>query len=227
MNPQLENVIRTAFNEAGDKFAFLNELRTFLYSMSPQHENPVDRVLWVPAEDVVANNYNPNSVASKEMHLLYTSVKEDGYTMPIVTIRDEKLGKYVIVDGFHRNMILRKYADIAERCHGRLPIVVIEKDIDQRMASTVRHNRARGTHSVDGMVNIVFSMMRDGKSERYICEKLGMEAKEFNKFKYITGFAKIFKNYEYSKAIDKVVSVNDLKDSAKKQEEQSNEDTEG
>jgi ParB-like chromosome segregation protein Spo0J len=227
MNEQLKSTIEKAFSEAPDKFAFLNELRTFIYGLSPQKENPVDRVLWVPAEEVVANNYNPNAVASKEMKLLYTSVKEDGYTMPIVTIRDEQLGKYVIVDGFHRNMILRKYQDIAERCHGRLPIVVIEKDIDQRMASTVRHNRARGTHSVDGMVNIVFSMMRDGKSERYICEKLGMEAKEFNKFKYITGFAKIFKNYEYSKAVEKVVSVGQLKESAKKQEEQNNENTEG
>lgn len=154
---------------------------------------------------VVANNYNPNHVADKEMRLLYTSVREDGYTMPIVTIWDDKLQKYVIIDGFHRNLVIRKFADINERCGGRLPIVVLDKDIDQRMASTVRHNRARGSHSVDGMVNIVFNMLRDGKSEREICEQVGLEQKELVKLKYVTGFAKIFKNYKYNAAVEKVV----------------------
>lgn len=113
------------------------------------------------------------------------------------------------VDGFHRNLIERKYPDINERCHGHLPIVVIEKDIDQRMASTVRHNRARGSHSVDGMVNIVFSMMKNGCSEKEICEKVGLEQREFVKLTYITGFAKIFKDYKYSQAIDKIVDVHE------------------
>lgn len=210
MNQRLTELIRSEYNSSEDKLDFLNELRTFLFDLSPEKENPVDRVLWVSKDNIVANDYNPNSVASKELKLLYTSIKEDGYTMPIVTIWDEKIQKYVIVDGFHRNLILRKYVDINERCKGRLPIVVIDKDIDQRMASTVRHNRARGTHSVDGMVNIVFSMMKDGKSEREICEKIGLEQKEFVKLKYITGFAKIFKNYEYSKAIDKIVDVHKI-----------------
>jgi ParB-like chromosome segregation protein Spo0J len=115
------------------------------------------------------------------------------------------LQKYVIVDGFHRILVLRKFADIDERCKGMLPIVVIEKDINQRMASTVRHNRARGSHSVDGMVNIVFSMMKKGCSEKEICEKIGLEKREFVKLKYITGFAKLFKDYDYSKAIDVIV----------------------
>lgn len=206
----LKEQIRASFESAEDKFDFLNEIRTFLYELSPEKANPVDRVLWVPLEKVQANDYNPNAVASKEMKLLYTSVKEDGYTMPIVTIWDEQLQKFVIVDGFHRNLISRKYPDIRERCHGRLPIVVIDKDIDQRMASTVRHNRARGTHSVDGMVNIVFSMMRDGKSEKEICDKLGLEQREFVKLKYVTGFAKLFKDYEYSKAVDKIINTDEL-----------------
>ena len=202
----LKQQIISEFEKATDKFEFLNSLREILYEISPENVNPVDRVLWVPKEMVVANNYNPNSVAEKEMRLLYTSVREDGYTQPIVTIWDDALQKYVIVDGFHRNLILRKYQDIDERCSGRLPIVVIDKTIEQRMASTVRHNRARGSHSVDGIVNILYSMMKQGCSEKEICDKLGLEQKEFIKMKYITGFAKLFKNYEYSKAVDKVIT---------------------
>lgn len=216
----LNEQIKESFNEASDKTRFLNEIRSFLSSLSPEKINPVDCVLWVDKEMVVANNYNPNHVADKEMRLLYTSVREDGYTMPIVTIWDEKLQKYVIIDGFHRNIVIRKFADINERCGGKLPIVVLDKDIDQRMASTVRHNRARGSHSVDGMVNIVFNMLRDGVSEREICEKLGMEQKELVKLKYVTGFAKIFKNYKYSAAIEKVVDESRVvKETAKKKED--------
>ena len=145
----------------------------------------------------------------------------DGYTMPIVTIWDEKLQKYVIIDGFHRNLVIRKFADINERCCGKLPIVVLDKYIDQRMASTVRHNRARGSHSVDGMVNIVFNMLRDGVSEREICEKVGLEQKELVKLKYVTGFAKIFKNYKYNAAIEKVVDERRVaRETAKKKEEE-------
>lgn len=216
----LNEQIKESFNEASDKTRFLNEIRSFLSSLSPEKTNPVDCVLWVDKEMVVGNNYNPNHVADKEMRLLYTSVREDGYTMPIVTIWDEKLQKYVIIDGFHRNLVIRKFADINERCGGKLPIVVLDKDIDQRMASTVRHNRARGSHSVDGMVNIVFNMLRDGVSEREICEKLGMEQKELVKLKYVTGFAKIFKNYKYSAAIEKVVDERRVvKETAKKKED--------
>ena len=201
----LKEQIKQAFDEAPDKIVFLNELRQYISTLSPENVNPVDCVIWVPKEQVVANNYNPNHVADKEMRLLHTSVKEDGYTMPIVTSWDENLKKYVIIDGFHRNLVIRKFEDINERCKGYLPIVVLEKNIDERMAATVRHNRARGTHSVDGHVNIVFNMLKDGKSEREICEALGFEQKEFVKLKYITGFAKIFKNYKYSAAVEKVV----------------------
>lgn len=202
---ELQEKIKKAFEAAPNKIDFLNELRQYISTLSPENVNPVDCVIWVPKEKVVANNYNPNHVADKEMRLLYTSVKEDGYTMPIVTSWDENLQKYVIIDGFHRNLVIRKFQDIDERCKGMLPIVVLEKNIDERMAATVRHNRARGTHSVDGHVNIVFNMLKDGKSEREICEALGFEQKEFVKLKYITGFAKIFKNYHYSAAVEKVV----------------------
>ena len=192
----LQENIKKEFDAAKDKVQFLNDLRKYISSLSPEKVNPVDCVLWVDKDMVVANNYNPNHVADKEMRLLYTSVREDGYTMPIVTIWDEKL------------------------CGGKLPIVVLDKDIDQRMASTVRHNRARGSHSVDGMVNIVFNMLRDGVSEREICEKVGLEQKELVKLKYVTGFAKIFKSYKYNAAIEKVVDERRVaRETAKKKED--------
>lgn len=207
---EISSILRSAFAEAGDKIGFINEVKQVLFELSPQKENPVDRVIWVPKEKVVANDYNPNHVAPKELSLLYTSIKEDGYTQPIVTIYDKERDLYVIVDGFHRNLVERKYQDISDRCHGMLPIVVMEKDLNHRKASTVRHNRARGSHSVDGMVNIIFTMMKDGCSEREICEKLGLERAEFAKLKFITGFAKVFKNYNYSPAIEKFVSYENI-----------------
>ena len=212
MNKDLEQTIRSAIELATDKISVINEIKELLFAMSPEKENPVDRVIWVPKDDVVANDYNPNSVASKELHLLYLSIKEDGYTQPIVTVRDEERGKYVIIDGFHRNLISKRYTDIAQRNHGMLPIVVLEKNIDERMAATVRHNRARGTHSVQGMSNILYKMMRDGKSEREICNALGMEPKEFVKLSYITGFAKLFKNYHYSQSVEKFISEQNIDD---------------
>ncbi len=204
---ELKELIRQKFDEANNKIEFINSIKDILYELSPTNANPVDRVIWVSKDKVLANNYNPNHVAEKEMSLLYTSIKEDGYTQPIVTVYNKELQKYIIVDGFHRNLIIRMYQDINDRCLGYLPIVVIDKDIDQRMESTVRHNRARGSHSVDGMTNIIFTMMKDGKSEKEICDKLGLEAREFEKLKYITGFAKLFKNYDYSRSIDTIVQV--------------------
>lgn len=204
---EIKSEIKKAFEKAPDKIAFLNEIKELLFTLSPENCNPVDRVIWVQKEKVVANDYNPNHVAPKELSLLYTSIKEDGYTQPIVTVYDEERDMYVIIDGFHRNLVLRKYADIEKRNNGYLPIVVLEKNINQRMASTVRHNRARGSHSVDGMANIIYSMMKEGLPESEICSKLGLEEREFTKLKYITGFAKIFKNYEYSKSVEKVFDI--------------------
>lgn len=206
----VKKLIEDAYNQAESKVDFINEVKSILYELSPMKVNPVDRVLWIPKEKVVANDYNPNHVAPNELKLLYTSIKEDGYTQPIVTIYDDEKEKYIIVDGFHRSLIERKFADIDKLNQGLLPIVVMNKTRDQRMASTVRHNRARGSHSVDGMVNIIYSMMRDGRTEREICKELGMEPQEFSKLKYITGFAKIFKNYEYSAAIDKNITYDAL-----------------
>jgi len=132
--------------------------------------------------------------------LLYTSILHDGYTQPVVTIYDEELDKYVIIDGFHRYFTCKNNEDIRNRNHGRLPIVVLDKEINDRMASTVRHNRARGKHSVGGMSNMVFNMLDNGWSDADICNHLGMSADELLRLKHITGFSKLFADAEYNKA---------------------------
>ena len=120
-----------------------------------EYKSPVYEVKSVPVEKIVANDYNPNAVAPPEMQLLYESIKEDGYTMPIVCFYDMESDKYVIVDGFHRYRVILEHQDIYEREKGMLPVSVIDKAIDHRMASTIRHNRARGSHDVDLMSNII------------------------------------------------------------------------
>jgi ParB-like chromosome segregation protein Spo0J len=134
------------------------------------------------------------------MKLLYTSISHDGYTQPVVTVYDEKKDKYVIVDGFHRYFTSKRYKDISERNHNRLPVVVIDKDINDRMASTIRHNRARGKHSVSGMSNIVFEMLDNGWEDVDILKELGMEAEELIRLKHITGFSKLFEDTEYKQS---------------------------
>jgi len=182
------------------RLATIEDLRQQLHEISPLNSQPVDRIRWVPIEMVEPNDYNPNSVAKVELGLLYTSILHDGYTQPIVTIWDETLQKYVIIDGFHRYFTCQNNQDIRDRNHGRLPIVVLDKPINDRMASTVRHNRARGKHSIDGMSNMVFQMLENGWSEAAICAELGMEAEEVLRLKHITGFSKLFENMQYKKA---------------------------
>lgn len=165
--------------------------------------NPVADVKWVPIEQVQCNDYNPNSVATNEMKLLYLSIKEDGYSQPVVTIWDEEIKKYVIVDGFHRYTTMRLNKDIRDLNGGLLPIVVLKgKTINDRMASTVRHNRARGKHSVQGMSNMVYQMLQNGMSDAEICNRLGMEPEELIRLKHITGFSKLFANTTYSRAYE-------------------------
>tara|TARA_R100000541_G_scaffold58657_1_gene70232 strand:- start:1225 stop:1806 length:582 start_codon:yes stop_codon:yes gene_type:complete len=168
--------------------------------MSDIPNQPISDVKWVSVDDVEPNDYNPNSVAGQEMKLLHTSIKHDGYTQPIVTIYDEEKKKYVIVDGFHRYFTCKNNKDIFDTTQGRVPIVVIKKDINERMAATVRHNRARGQHSVSGMSNMVFSMLDNGWKDEEICNHLGMEPDELLRLKHITGFSKLFADTEYNKA---------------------------
>ena len=164
-------------------------------------DQPINEVRWIPLEKVHANDYNPNSVATPEMKLLYVSVKNDGYTQPVVTIYDEKKDRYVIVDGFHRYSIMRRFKDIYAMCEGKLPCVVLKgKTMNDLMASTVRHNRARGKHSINGMSNIVMEMLLNGDTDVQVCNELGLEPEELARLKHITGYAKLYEHSEYSRA---------------------------
>ena len=162
---------------------------------------PVGRVQWIHIDNVQANDYNPNSVAHQEMKLLHTSISEDGYTQPVVAIFDPSIEKYIIVDGFHRYTTMRKYADVYASTNGYLPVVVLDKPIADRIASTVRHNRARGKHSMQGMSSLVFQMLQEGESSETICNKLGLEAEELARLKHITGYSKLYADIDYSPVV--------------------------
>ena len=203
MNENLKKAItaiKRAVKATKDKLAAIETLRDELYKLSPQAAQPIDRVRWVPLEQVTPNDYNPNTVAKKEMGLLYVSIKEDGYTQPIVTIYDKTKKKYIIVDGFHRFYVCKMKSDIYERNNGLLPVVVIDKSINDRMAATIRHNRARGEHTIAGMGKLVFQLLDNGWDDVEICNHIGLEPEELLKLKHITGFSALFKNTEYSKA---------------------------
>lgn len=162
--------------------------------------SPVYNIRKVPVEKIRANEYNPNKVARPEMDLLYDSIKEDGYTMPIVCYYHEEDDMYEIVDGFHRYSIMLRHEDIYEREGGCLPVSVIDKQISERMASTIRHNRARGTHNIDLMSNIVAELVEMGKSDAWIARHLGMDVDEILRLKQITGLAALFADKEFSRA---------------------------
>lgn len=163
-------------------------------------KSPVYNVLSVPIEQVQANDYNPNKVAPPEMELLETSIWEDGYTQPVVTFYDAELDKYVVVDGFHRWLICKNSKRINEREKGMLPVVVIDKDMSDRIASTIRHNRARGTHNIELMSNIVSELVEMGKGDRWICKHIGMSPDELLRLKQITGLADLFRNQDFSES---------------------------
>lgn len=162
--------------------------------------SPVYKVLSIPIEKIRANSYNPNSVAPPEMKLLELSIWEDGYTMPIVCYYVKEDDMYEIVDGYHRYTTMLTSDRIRERESSKLPVVVIEKDIDNRMASTIRHNRARGTHSVELMSNIVSELTKAGMSDAWILRHIGMDKDELLRLKQITGLAELFKDQDFSQA---------------------------
>lgn len=164
------------------------------------YKSPVYNVQAVPISKIQANSYNPNAVAPPEMKLLYQSIKEDGYTMPIVCYYLEDSDKYEIVDGYHRYTVMLNHKDIRERENGLLPVSVIDKPQSDRMASTIRHNRARGTHSIELMVNIVSELKEAGMSDAWILKNIGMDADELLRLKQISGLASLFKNKDFSRA---------------------------
>lgn len=162
-------------------------------------KSPVYNVVAVPIEEIQANSYNPNAVAPPEMRLLYESIKEDGYTMPIVCYKLPN-GKYEIVDGYHRYTVMLTHKDIYEREGGKLPVVVIDKDVSNRMASTIRHNRARGQHSIELMMNIVGELKKSGMSDAWIMKEIGMDADELLRYKQLSGLAEMFKDRDFTQA---------------------------
>jgi ParB-like chromosome segregation protein Spo0J len=163
-----------------------------------QFKSPVYNVLRVHADKVTANDYNPNKVAPPEMGLLETSIWEDGYTQPVVCFYDKERDKYVVVDGFHRFTVLKTSKRIYDREEGHLPIVVIDKEIGDRMASTIRHNRARGTHNIELMSSIVSELVEMGKGDAWICKHIGMTKDELLRLKQITGLASLFLQKDFS-----------------------------
>jgi len=192
--------VQTLLDEFDDPIAGVNAVREALSELSPNADSPVDLVRWVPLDKVKPNDYNPNNVAEVELQLLATSILHDGYTQPVVTIYDQENDEYVIVDGFHRYYVMVSNETVRERCHGLLPVTVIKKGLNDRMASTIRHNRARGKHSISGMSNLVFSLLDNGWSDSEVCNELGMEPEELLRLKHITGFSKLFADTKYRRA---------------------------
>lgn len=168
--------------------------------MSEKFVSPVYNVRRVPVEKIHANTYNPNHVAPPEMKLLYQSIKEDGYTMPIVCYYDPDTDTYEIVDGYHRYTTILTHKDIYEREGGCLPVSVIDKPLEDRMASTIRHNRARGEHSIDLMTNIVAELVDSGMSDAWIMKNIGMDAEELLRLKQLSGLQELFKDTDFSRS---------------------------
>lgn len=186
-----------------DRIRIINALKMELHRLSPFAEEPVDCVLWIPAEEVRANDYNPNSVAPPEMELLRRSIEADGYTQPIVAWA--KPDHYEVVDGFHRNRVGREIPSVRKRVHGHLPVAVINserEDRGDRIAATIRHNRARGKHKVEGMSEIVVELKRRNWTDDKISRELGMEPDEVLRLTQITGLAEMFDNQEFSQSWD-------------------------
>jgi len=207
MGKLLENV-KSLFSQLDlmsleEKIETINQIKILLNSHSPFKSEPVDCVIWVKNDNVVANDYNPNSVAPPEMRLLELSIKEDGYTQPIVTWKRD--GIHEVVDGFHRNRVGRESEAVRTRIHGYLPSVVINKDredLGDRMAATVRHNRARGKHSVDSMSDMVIELKRRNRSDEWIAKHLGMDADEVLRLCQISGLTEMFKESSFSESWD-------------------------
>jgi hypothetical protein len=210
MEPTLLEKMKSIVSEASklpfeEKVYFLNEARSLLHEISPFKAEPVDFVKWVPAETVKPNDYNPNFVAPNEMKLLEISIKDSGFTQPIVVSYDADEQKNIVVDGFHRNEVGRNTPALKKRLNGYLPITELKgKTRSERQAATIEHNRARGKHEVDGMGEIVRDMVQQGVSEDEITRVLGMSAEEFLRLKQISGIAAMMANTHYARAWEAV-----------------------
>lgn len=193
-----------------DRIEMINQCKRALHEVSPFKNEPVDCVLWVPAESVTSNDYNPNQVAPPEMQLLEVSILNDGYTQPIVTWMGEKRE---VIDGFHRNRVGKESSVIRERIHGYLPVVTANEsqtDKGSRIASTIRHNRARGKHAVSAMSDIVIELKKRNWSEARIGKELGMDEDEILRLCQISGLAEAFENDDFSEAWESALHKDDL-----------------
>jgi ParB-like chromosome segregation protein Spo0J len=182
-----------------ERILALNELKTKIHEISPFKDEPVDCVLWVKKEEVVANDYNPNNVAPPEMELLKTSILADGFTQPIVVFPEKD--NYTVIDGFHRNRVGKEIKEITEKLKGYLPVTIIrptQEDRGDRIASTIRHNRARGKHKIDSMSDIVLELKRRNWSDEKIAKNLGMDADEILRLAQITGLKEMFADKDFS-----------------------------
>lgn len=190
--------------EIDEQVGALNYIRQKLHDRGPFKNEPVDLVLWVNSKEIKGNDYNPNKVAPPEMDLLKRSIEADGYTQPIVGFPNAKDGKtHEVVDGFHRYTIGSTVEAIKERMSGYLPLVEIrhsQSDESNRIASTIRHNRARGSHDIDSMVSIVGELVEAGMSDEWITKNIGMDKDELLRLKQVSGLAALFKDKEFSKA---------------------------
>jgi ParB-like chromosome segregation protein Spo0J len=194
-----------------DRVETLNVLRDMIAKYSPFNAEPVDNVRWVRSDSVIANDYNPNSVAPPEMELLRLSIMADGYTQPIVTMPNDD-GNVEVIDGFHRNRVGKECVDVAERVQGYLPVVYIRDDREDRgdrIAATIRHNRARGKHQVTAMSDIVLELKRRNWSDEKISKQLGMDADEVLRLAQISGLAEAFKDRDFSQAWEAILDIDD------------------
>ena len=184
-----------------EKVKTINSIRDALHEYSPFASEPVDCVQWIPFDQLIANDYNPNKVAPPEMKLLEHSISSDGFTQPIVAWKKEEI--YEVVDGFHRHRVGKECSGVTERIRGYLPIAIINHGREERgdrIASTIRHNRARGKHTIDGMSEIVVELRRRNWSEEKIGRELGMDPDEVLRLAQISGLAEMFSDKEFSQA---------------------------
>lgn len=184
-----------------EKIEAINCIREEIHSISPFKTEPVDFVKWIKNTEVTANDYNPNNVAPPEMELLRHSISHDGYTQPIVSWSHDDT--YEVIDGFHRHRVGKECEEIQNRVHGYLPLVQIQEDnqgINDRVASTIRHNRARGKHRVEAMADIVLDLKKRNWSDKKIAKELGMDQDEVLRLSQITGLMEAFADTEFSEA---------------------------
>jgi ParB-like chromosome segregation protein Spo0J len=211
---KLTDELNTLNDEA--KIEAINNIKLALHEISPLKEEPVDCVLWIKNEKVIGNEYNPNKVAPPEMVLLGISIEEDGFTQPIVAFPENDI--YKVVDGFHRNRVGKEIPAITQRLKGYLPVTLIRPDREgksDRIASTIRHNRARGKHTITGMTDIIVELKRRNHSNEWIARELGMDADEILRLSQISGLAEMFADKEFSQAwttdnLEEITECNNL-----------------